>query len=475
MNKLLILLLSFTSSVFAASLKDYEFYNYDVFFTNPKCPAYAFEEPVYSFNGELITKKPENVFCTYSDTQINQTRKSSPHYNLVKLFSDPDINEITMAYLSFSNKDILKTLCETSIGKNNTKLTLYLDKGNKSDAGKFEKIKNLLDCKPAKKFIEQGIANYPEVKFRGQSAGIGYAHNKIILAKYKSNPQKTMIVFSSGNMSSGTTLHHENWHFVTTSLNSYFAKAHECIFQGMDKHYKGTRGNERLGLLPKLGKTNFAEFIKQCRSEIKFPEEADIKVLIVPGEGEIAMDNIFSKLKKAKNISIAAHRFTHKALASAIAKESRNKKKVVRFIADDDIFWAGKLNEINGQVKCYGSSNPNKVPLVGANMCGEYYQVKKIEKAGAQIKYMETNQRNFLLHHNKYIIFDFENEADAIHCGAGNFTNAAFSQNFENYYYITIPEVVSAFKTQYDYVWNILATAEKDLPQNYVFPSSKKD
>lgn len=475
MKKILILILSYNSITFGISLKDYEFYNYDVFFTNPKCPAYQFDEPIYSFDGELVVSKPENVYCTYNDAQLNQKRFDSPHYNLVKLFSDPDIQELTMAYLSFSNTDILKTLCETSIEKNNVKVTLYLDKGNKSDSGKFEKIKKLLACKPNKNFIDLGLANYPKVKFRGQSAGIGYAHNKIIMAKYKSKPQKTTIVFSSGNMSAGTTLHHENWHFVSTSLESYFAKAHLCIFEGMDNHATAEPIKKSTTSVIKSGKENFSKFIKSCRADITSPEENDIRISIVPGEGETSMNNILEKLKNAKNISVAAHRFTHKTLANAIAKEARNKKKFVRFVADDDIFWAGKLNEVNGQVKCYDRGNPHKVPLVGANMCGEYYQVKKIEKSGVQVKYMETNQRNFLLHHNKYIIFDFDKEADAVHCGAGNFTHAAFSQNFENYYYITIPEVVVAFKNQYDYVWNTLATSEKDLPQKYVFPYSNRD
>ncbi len=83
---------------------------------------------------------------------------------------------------------------------------------------------------------------------------------------------------------------------------------------------------------------------------------------------------------------------------------------------------------------------------------------------------MQTNQNLFLLHHNKYIIFDFEKEQDAVHCGAGNFTQAAFSKNFENYYYITIPEIVEEFKQQYDHVWNDLATKQQDMPKKMVMP-----
>ena len=63
----------------------------------------------------------------------------------------------------------------------------------------------------------------------------------------------------------------------------------------------------------------------------------------------------------------------------------------------------------------------------------------------------------------------------AVFCGAGNFTKAAFmmsgsTTNLENYYYITIPEVVEAFKAQYDYKWNKLATKYSDLPTKDIEP-----
>ena len=58
----------------------------------------------------------------------------------------------------------------------------------------------------------------------------------------------------------------------------------------------------------------------------------------------------------------------------------------------------------------------------------------------------------------------------ALHCGAGNFTEAAFSDNFENYYFITIPEVLEKFKKQYEYMWTKLATPEGKLPSKLTRP-----
>jgi hypothetical protein len=63
-----------------------------------------------------------------------------------------------------------------------------------------------------------------------------------------------------------------------------------------------------------------------------------------------------------------------------------------------------------------------------------------------------------------------KNGAVAVHTGAGNFTKAAFTKNFENYYFITIPEVVAKFKKQYNHMFNNLATPYAKLPTTYSNP-----
>lgn len=450
MRKILILLLLIPSA-FAGSITNSKYYDYKVFFTNPECKGYEYKSTVYSFAGDVLDRKPENVYCKYKDASKNQLKKTSPHYNIKKLISSTDVDELKMAYLSFSSSDILKTLCDVTIKKNNTKLTLIVDQGNLSDEGKKAKLDKLAACKPAKKYVKAGNANYPRIEFRGKVGGIGYAHNKIIMANYKSKKEKTTIVFSSANMSSGTVLHHENWHFLTTSTKSYFSQVHECIIEGMDNNSKTKR--------------TFVSFMKSCRKKISTKEESDIKVFAVPGDGKAAMDNIVKNIKKAKRVSIAVHRFSQRDLISSLQKAAKSKKQNVRFIADDDIYFAGKYNELpNAKVECSKRKNPNLIDRVGANMCNEYFNVKKIEKSGAAVKYMQTNHSLFLLHHNKYIVFENENGTGAVHCGAGNFTGAAFSKNFENFYFITVPEVVESFKKQYQYAWDELATSEKDLP-----------
>lgn len=465
MKYLLGFILFTIQQLWAVSLKDDKYYHYDVFFTNPICKTYQLQTKVYSNNGDPILTKPKNVYCKYHDARKNQKRQDSPHYNLVKLINDPDLKELKMAYLSFSNADIINQICNV-VTKKNVRFTLFVDKKNTRKVDKMRKLRKLMSCRPEQKFSEVGVANYPKIKFRGHTGKIGFAHNKIIVASFKSEPRKRVIVFSSGNMSSGTTLHHENWHFVTVSRESYFAQIHDCLLEGMDNHAKSIR--RRGDKKKKSAKDVFASFIKTCRANINAEEEKDIKVYIVPGEGNLAMENIIDKINKSKKIAVAAHRFTHFGLLTALKRASHNTKQDVRFVGDDDIYWAGMLNYMpsKNRVVCSSKHNPNVVRTVGANMCNEYFNVRDLERAGAKVKYMQTNQKMFLLHHNKYVLFNLEDGSRGLHCGAGNFTKAAFDKNFENYYYITIPEVIDRFQQQYQYVWDDLATSKGDLPQN---------
>ena len=462
--RFLALALFVTSFAQAKSIKDHDYYNYDVFFTNPECEAYEYDETVYSNAGDPLRSKPANVYCKRGDKSKNQLRETSPHYNLRKLIENEDVNEMFLTFLSFSNGDIADALCE-AIEDRNLKVTFIIDKGSRSDAGKRRYLDKVAECRA--KNVPESEMNIPRTEFRGQNGGLGYAHNKIIIAKYKSAPKKTTLVFASGNMSSGTVLHHENWHFLTTSTESYIAQAHECIKEGMLDHSDSIRASRRHGRRAVKAIDNFKNHMTECRAKISVAEEDDIKTFVVPSDGDEAMDNIVEKIEAAEKIDVAVHRFTHNDLIKAMGDAAKDGKRV-RLVADDDIYWVGEnAPRSNGRITCRGAGN------VGANMCNEYFNMRRVERNGVSVKFMQTNHNIFLLHHNKYVIFDFADDAgqpDGIHCGAGNFTKAAFTQNFENYYYITVPEVVEKFKRQYNYKYSTLATSEEDLPKTMVMP-----
>jgi hypothetical protein len=417
------LLVFLSLGVQAKKLSDYTPYDYKVFFTNPVCEQYFYETPVLSNDGTVLEAKPKNVYCKKADDERNAKRADSPHYNILKIIQDPSVHELFMSFLSFSVAEVSTELCR-AIEMRDLKLTFIIDSKGGSVNSEFEK---LAKCKG--KFT-------PKLLYRGNEGGIGFAHNKIIMTNPSDLKGETTIVFASGNMSAGTTLHHENWHFVKTSKESYFAQAHVCLMKATIDHADKA--------------SNFKKFYKECKNKIAVEVEEDIELIAIPGEGKYAMDKIASAMKEATQVDMAAHRFSNKDLI-ALMKENLPLKKI-RLVVDDDIYWTGKRGV-----------------QTGANSKNEFFEIMSLLRHGLEVRYMETNQNSRLLHHNKYMLFHNE-VGGAVFAGAGNFTVSAFTKNFENFYFITIPEVVETFQKQYAYKWEVLATPYEKLPKEYANP-----
>lgn len=406
----------------AVKLSDYTPYKFEPLFTNPVCATYNYDRPVITENGKTVNAKPQNVYCKQTDEAASVARQNSPQYRLKEWVSDAGTKEIMMAYLSFSSQNMVKALC-AAVGRG-VKLTMVLDTGE-----------DHLPNKDAEGLKQCGRAGLVSVNYRGSSGGLGYAHNKILIV----NPgqKEVKIVFSSGNMSSGTSTNHENWNFVTTSGDSYFAGAHKCVVESM------IAGGDTVA--------NFSKNLDACRSKIKAQPESDIKVFFSPVDGREALSQVQSAGNSAKDISAMSHRFSGDMARTFGSFLSKNKP--IRFILDDDIYWANKRNEDIGR----------NTPVEAAAI------YKNLISRGMNTRFLQTNQTIYQLQHNKFVVFNFGGTG-AVFNGAGNFTSAAFSKNFENFYYIQIPEVVDAYKKQYDLYFNQMATAPGDMPRDYVLP-----
>lgn len=432
MKSLLFSFLLISFNTFAVSLKDYKPYKYEVLFTNPICDLYEYDQKVVSNDGTKLTAKPKNVYCKKGDNEKQFSRENSPHKRYVDFINDKNTKELFIASLSFSNDDIAKNLCKAI--KRKVKVTMVIDVGSESRVPEGKKwpynslFEELEACDLENKYFRG--------EFRGQVKGLGYAHNKILIVNPNSEKEIT-IAFASGNLSTGTTIHHENWHFVTTNIKSHFAQAHLCVMNGM--------------LDGAASKATFKKYMAKCRSQIKAEEEEDIKVFFVPGEGGRATKFILEAFSWADTIDMAAHRFSNKNIINFAVKAGEAKKKL-RFVVDDDIYWTGVLGK-----------------GVGANMLNEVKNVNTLRYSGTDVRYMETNHNSFLLHHNKYLVFNNKKQG-GVFTGAGNLTMAAFDKNFENFYFITIPEVVETFNKQYEHVFNELATPYEKLPTEMVMP-----
>jgi HKD family nuclease len=418
-----ILLFSLVSSnSWAVKLADYTPYKFEALFTNPVCETYSYNRAVVTNAGHNIDAKPVNVYCKPSDESASVSRKNSPQYRLVEWISAKDTKELYVAYLSFSSKNIVSAMCRAL--QSGVKIKMVLDGGEGQEVSTNKDAEGLKKCGDI------------SITYRGSTGGLGYAHNKILIVN-PHDQKVSKIVFSSGNMTSGTSINHENWNFVTTSSKSYFAESHRCVIEAMVE-----AGD---------AKKNFAAHLNACRSQIKAPPESDISVYFSPVDGKEALAKVTEASAEAKLIEAISHRFSG-ALAALYAGLLKDGKQI-KFILDDDIYWAERLKKD-----------------VGRNTKIEAFKIyNDLISKGMNTRFMQTNQNVFQLQHNKFMIFTFKN-GGAVFNGAGNMTTAAFTKNFENFYYITIPEVVEAYNKQYDLYFDKMATASEDMPRDYVLP-----
>jgi hypothetical protein len=412
----------FVSPSYAAHLADSDFFEYEVLFTNPVCEEYKYTTAVISESGNNLVSKPKDVYCRYSDSEASRKRENFPEARLIEWIKDVNTKEIFFAYLSFSNSVVRSEICK-AVKERGVKVTFVLD--NSTALTEATELQNCSTPEGGK----------PELVLRGLEGGLGYAHNKLFIVNPNSS-DKIRIVFSSGNLTSGVVLHHENWNFITTSVASNFAQAHLCLMQGMLNHGRTL--------------TEYVQFIQSCRRAIKAPAETDVQTFFVPGEGELATRALDQNIRRATDISVAAHRFSYYRLLEMLNQKLRtNRKAKVRMVHDDDTYWVGTTGV-----------------QVGSNLVSEYRNVERLVNLGAEARYMQTNHQLFLLHHNKFLVFDDK----AVFTGAGNLTGEAFNRNFENFYLVTIPHVAKAYRTQYEHLWKNLATAPADMPTQDVHP-----
>lgn len=422
----------FFSSAWAETfLADYTPHEYSVLFTNPLCGPYPYAQEVLSVDGEVLKQKPLNVYCKKQDREASASRASSPEYKIKEWLQDPKVKSVFFAYLSFSNKVVAQEICQ-QVKTRGLEVTLILDESTDRNLGD-----ELSRCRPE----VEGAARAPIIYYRGNSGvngggRIGLQHNKIML--YQNDSSELGVVFSSANLSTGTVLHHENWHFIRTAEDSYFGQSHLCLKEGLLNYYQD--------------KKTFREFIALCKSKIAAAEEDDIQTFFVPGEGNTAGKVILEQLAQADEVFIAAHRFSWTLLQKELLALLTAKKIALKIVVDDDIYWSGKLGR-----------------GIGANTTDEARRLEPLVQAGAQVRYMETNQKEMLFHHNKFMVFKKKNQGLGVFAGAGNFTTTAFTDNFENFYWIQIPQVTQTFILQSEHLWQLATPVEK-LPREMVLP-----
>lgn len=407
-----------SSSVsFAAKLSEMTPFKFEVLFTNPICETYKYDRALITHSGKTISQKPQNVYCKPADEDKSVERVEAPQYRIIEWINHKDTKEIYFAYLSFSSKNVGAALCEAA--KRDVKISIVLDQDPK-DPKENKEAENLKKC-----------GTKVTTHYRGNTGGLGYAHNKIMMINPNSSTE-VKVLFSSGNMTGGTSINHENWNFLTTTGKSYFVQDHLCVFNGMVE--AGTAAK------------TFKAYVSECRSKISVKPEDDIRAYFTPADKE-TLSVVENLAKESALIQGMSHRFSGAFLK--LAESLLASKKDVRFIFDDDIYWSATLKKD-----------------IGRNTRFEAFAIMKLISSGFNVRYLETNQNVYQLQHSKFFIFDKK----TVFTGAGNMTTAAFTKNFENFYVIKIPAAVATYSDQYARYWDKMSTKAEDMPRDYDLP-----
>lgn len=432
--------MNFFYLVFILSVFKINALEHQIQFTNPLC--YTPDKPI--------------TYCTENDYHYNILKKDGVFQKYVKtLFSEP-YHTVVVSYLSYSNPELTKAY-QALLWKNQPQFTLILDDPfEKEPYSVRKKLRQVLtyedfhtgftsqylshkNNKPIRVLSEaynllkfahdNNIHPRPKLLLRGQTHGSGYSHMKITYLESSNNKK---LVLGSANLSQGLALHHENWHFFEDSIDSNFVETHKCVLD--------------LLINPNISyyKSQYAKHLSQCTSS---QDNSYYTTYFTPGQGSKAIKDIEAKFKNSQEIWIAAHRFSNKRIIKFI-KQALAQNKTVKLLVDDDLYW---VEHEKGRF---------------LNSKYEVKQIKPLIDLGLKIKYVSTNHKEFLLHHNKYIIFINDNRAHAVFTGAGNLTISAFTKNFENYFMTTKTIVNDVFKNQYDVMWR-LGLEAKDLASKH--------
>tara|TARA_R110002073_G_scaffold177151_4_gene335019 strand:- start:13628 stop:15376 length:1749 start_codon:yes stop_codon:yes gene_type:complete len=478
-------------------------------------------------NTGMILAKPKNVFCTSDDSVASGSRAESPQSRLKALVeSTKSGDELFLSYLSFSDDVIATALCDAaergvdvkfvldsdnsraqtlrgcgadvmirghlgSVGYQHTKLVMVnphsangptsgplndddavLALVNDLSVGFDElDIDARLNARAAGNIIEHrdgldaiagtaddnlfdDLAELDRVSHVGPSA-LGALLDYALAQGYADGGADTVsMVFGSGNLSSGTHLHHENWHFAEVARESYFVQDHVCLVDALlDPTEESTNG-----------KGGFRSAMNDCRDQIAFEQEDDLQAFFIPAleDRRAVLALMQSEMQNAGSVDIAAHRFSWRQLLDAMHTQLQDDSNFeARLVADDDTYW---LQPLVGAPKVVGFNTENEAREIseliesGGGATGDFDDESRFA-----VKFMETNHRGRLLHHNKFMIFRNDaGQATSVLFGAPNFTGTGFDSNLENVYFARKPAIVAAFDQQFKRFWGDSAVTAQD-------------
>ncbi len=422
---------------------EYGALKWEALFTHLSVPSQP-SEPVCSYPNH------SNAWCKRSN-KAEASKKAGIDERLKELVFNPYYKSISMAYFSFSNSKLINdVLCKAAQQrKGDLKINLFIDSREYVETTTIidEKTVKVRHLKPGSNVDRLNkCSEHITVVGRGKgpfgSSGAHLLHIKVILASplkvnkplhmlsdasnsdlfTEGSQPRVFFTSSSANMSgSGTSLHFENWLMFDDQIGSHLAQSQFCLFFGLQN---------ATGKKPRI---SFAKNYKSCVQKIKATPQMGLQFFAVPHVNKIPKPYpaLRSLLESAHSeVLVAIHRLTTGKMTLPLLVAANNGAQV-KIIYDDDTLWAGKY----GGPKIVRASHPD---------VKQHRALRASENV--ETLYMETNNNIGQLHHNKFIVIDNH----TLFQGAGNFTatalNAGVKGNYEQFYIITVPEIVNAYR-----------------------------
>jgi hypothetical protein len=488
--------------------------SYEVLFTNPVCPRQTFDSyrprnpPPQTFQssqgpvrispdrddvkaikldntgiptlgGGWRQSIPAHIYCDQNDLEAstlrgseNPYRKTDSPLNRVQdwIESTDQGDELFIASFSFSMASVGHWTCAAA--QRGVRVKVFMHEPEYSS----EALEAIRQC-PGVELLQF------------QSSG-RLAHFKSLVIVDQESGQ-VRISFQSGNISSGTWGHHENWNFVTLPLQHWFSQDHICLRDAINE---ATLGNMKK-LYQELDACRTLHGVDAARAQDPWMQNYFIPKTAGVYDDRKELARLVDEVDRSSAVWIAAHHMTEPNLIQALTRKLKADPKFqVRMLVDSELFWAsyqdregqGLTWKVDGQIfgesdnltsYCLWGLTEDQARNVRCSLFnrGEFtgeFGPRTLQKAGADLRYIESNHLGKMLFHNKFILFQYaaaENGIEgSVFTGAGNLTKAGFEKNLENYYWVRIPHVYEAFRRQFNMLFD-KAAAESDLPVTWDF------
>lgn len=385
------------------------------------------------------------TFCLKQDSEANADRSGLERriIEIIETAKDPENSSIAVAYFSFSHPKVFTALCER--GKRGIPVTGFFDTSYGEDNQLPQKL--VRECQgPRSSNVRVFFMGTP----KKSSSSWRIHHNKFLIVDNK-NERTVSINYSSGNLSSyGLSNHLDHWVLMTAERESLLAQNYFCVLNSMiaaapgptdlqddPKVYQASLRSclNTWGLA--LNKTNIIERLDQVLGE------EEIFSLFAPSREDLVyftLKNQIDAVVSGGKIQGAIQHFMHRGLAADL-RAAVDRGVEVSLVMDDDVFL--------------GTS--------GVPQARQFFFRELVGK-GIHLRLADTNNKNMggfeppqMMHH-KFLILEgvltSSGLRNRVFSGAGQFTNAAMKNNYENFGLLQNEKILSQYRNLFMTLWN---------------------